>query len=63
MRRIAYLFLGLCLTVGMVGCEGDTATDDTTAPATDPATAPATDADADGDVNAADEAPADPAAE
>ncbi|HEX6963286.1 MAG TPA: hypothetical protein VF175_15570 [Lacipirellula sp.] len=63
MRRIAYLFLGLLLTVGMVGCEGDTATDDATTTTTDPATDPATDADADGDVNAADEAPADPAAE
>jgi hypothetical protein len=62
MRRIAYLFLGLCLTVGMVGCAEDTATDDTTT-TTDPVTDPATDADADGDMNAADEAPADPAVE
>ena len=48
MRRIAFLLLGLCLTVGMVGCKEDTATDDTTTPpATDgTGTAPAdTDAD------------------
>jgi hypothetical protein len=49
MRRIALLFLGLCLTVGMVGCKEDTATDDTTtAPATDgTGTTPPADADAD----------------
>lgn len=65
MRRIAYLFLGLLLTVGMVGCEGDTATDDTTTPAetgTDTTTPPG-DADTDGAGDATDTAPADPAAE
>ncbi len=63
MRRIAYLFLGLCLTVGMVGCADDTATDtDTTAPAGTDTTTPPGDADADGAGDAADTAPADPAA-
>ena len=68
MRRIAVGFLGLLLTVGVIGCEGDTTTDEPVAPATDGTTAdpvadPATDADADGDVNAVDEEPADPAVE
>lgn len=67
MRRIAVGFLGLLLTVGVIGCE-DTATNEPVAPPADGATAdpvadPATDADADGDVNAVDDAPADPAAE
>ena len=63
MRRIAVLFLGLCLTVGMAGCAEDTATDATTTPpaGTDTTTPPG-DADADGTGDAADEAPADPAA-
>jgi hypothetical protein len=41
-----------------IGCKEDT----TTPPATPDTTAPAGDADADGDANATDEAPADPAA-
>jgi hypothetical protein len=64
MRRIAVLFLGLCLTVGLAGCAEDTATDtttDTPATGTDTTTPPG-DADADGTGDAADEAPADPAA-
>jgi hypothetical protein len=60
MRRIGLLILGLCLTVGMVGCAEDTAdTDATTTPDT---TTPPGDADADGTGDAADDAPADPAA-
>jgi hypothetical protein len=62
MRRIAFLFLGLCLTVGMVGCSDDTATDDTTPAAGTDTTTPPGDADADGAGDAADTAPADPAA-
>ena len=61
MRRIAVLFLGLCLTVGMAGCAEDTATDTTDTPATDTTTPPG-DADADGTSDAADDAAADPTA-
>jgi hypothetical protein len=58
MRRIAFLLLGLCLTVGMVGCNEDTATDDTTTPpATDgTGTTPPADADADATEEAAEPA-------
>jgi hypothetical protein len=52
MSRIALLLLALCLTMGTIGCKEET-----------PAPAPApTDTDADGAKDAADEAPADPAA-
>ena len=58
MSRIALLLLALVLTMGTtIGCKEDT----TTPPATPDTTAPAGDADADGDANATDEAPADPA--
>lgn len=64
MRRIAVGFLGLLLTAGVVGCEGETATNEPVAPPAEGATAdPAADTDADGEANATDEAPADPAAE
>jgi hypothetical protein len=46
MRRIAFLLLGLCLTVGTVGCKEDTATD-TTPPAGTDTTTPPADTDAD----------------
>jgi hypothetical protein len=45
MRRIGLLLLGLCLTVGVVGCE-DKATD-TTDETTTPETTPPADTDAD----------------
>ena len=54
MRRIAFLLLGLCLTVGTVGCKEDTATD-TTPPAGTETTPPA-DADADATEEAAEPA-------
>lgn len=57
MSRIALLLLALVLTVGStIGCK-----ESTTPTSTDPA-APAGDADKDGDANATDAAPADPAA-
>jgi hypothetical protein len=59
MRRIGLLLLGLCLTVGIVGCAEDTTT---TPPAGTDTTTPPGDADADGTGDAADDAPADPAA-
>lgn len=55
MRRIGLLFLGLCLTVGVIGCQKEDVPPSTTDPA-----APAGDADSDGDANATDDAPADP---
>ncbi len=54
MSRIAFLLLGLCLTIATIGCEQKT-----TPTTTDPA-APTGDADKDGDANATDEEPADP---
>ena len=64
MRRIAFLFLGLCLTAGMIGCSDDaTNTDGVDTPtATDTEAGPAGDADGDGDANATDAAPAEDAA-
>jgi len=60
MRRIGLLLLGLCLTVGVVGCEDDTATDtDTTT--TTPETDTTTDTDADTEPDATDEDATDPA--
>jgi hypothetical protein len=56
MRRIAFLFLGLCLTVATIGCKKEDVPPTTTDPA-----APAGDADKDGDANATDDAAADPA--
>ena len=56
MRRIALLFLGLCLTISTIGCKKEDVPPSTTDPA-----APAGDADKDGDANDTDDAPADPA--
>lgn len=58
MKSFALLFLGLMLTVGMVGCKKE---DSAPAPGAAP-TAPAGDADKDGDANATDAAPTEPAA-
>ena len=56
MRRILVLFLGLFLTVGAIGCKKE----DT--PKTDSNTAaPGGDSDKDGDANATDDEPANPA--
>ena len=55
MRRIVTLVLGLCLTIGIIGCKKE----DVAPMSNDPA-APAGDSDKDGDANAADEEPADP---
>ena len=54
MRRIAFLLLGLCLTVNTIGCKKEA----TTPTSTDPA-APTGDADKDGTNNATDDKPAD----
>ena len=57
MRRILFLFLGLMLTAGVVGCKKEDV-----APVSKDAAAPAGDADKDGDANATDDEPANPAA-
>lgn len=56
MRRIAFCLYALVLALPLVGCKKDTA------PVSSDPAAPAGDADKDGDANATDAEPADPAA-